>query len=468
MRAKNLNFSFWRLEGGDSMYQKLIKLTLPALLAFALAPSVSFAVPSFARQTGEDCAACHTSFPELTPFGRDFKLNGYTRGNRKLLPIAAMAQFSMTHAKETSTNGGTYMVRQDEPQFDGASLFIAGKITNNAGAFIQITYEQLDHFRDDGSIGHHTHADNVDVRVIGHQKLFGKDTTFGLDLNNNPTVQDLWNSTSAWGFPFNGSKLAGLGGTAGALTPSFGTMIDGGLAQTVAGVGGYFFWDRHLYGEVSFYGTADSVFRPMSAGAWYNDANNAYVNGRTNPYWRLAWVEDWGAHSLMVGTYGMQVNIYPDATDRNGPTDRYTDVAFDTQYQYISDPHIVTLQATYIHEKQNLRYTYAMEGSANPTNTMNTFKIKTSYLYDRKYGLTLDYFQTSGSADAVLYGNPDTAKPDNRGYIVEVDYNPWTNVRLALQYIAYTKMDGSKYNYDGSGRSAGDNNTLFLNTWFAF
>src|ERR1017187_3167756 len=40
-------------------------------------PSV-FAVPSFARQTGLSCEACHTVFPELTHFGRMFKANGYT------------------------------------------------------------------------------------------------------------------------------------------------------------------------------------------------------------------------------------------------------------------------------------------------------------------------------------------------------------------------------------------------------
>ena len=43
----------------------------------------SFAVPSFARQTGMACAACHTVFPELTPFGREFKLNGYVLDNIK-------------------------------------------------------------------------------------------------------------------------------------------------------------------------------------------------------------------------------------------------------------------------------------------------------------------------------------------------------------------------------------------------
>src|SRR5271169_194780 len=38
------------------------------------------ALPSYARQTGQPCGACHTDFPGLTPFGRRFKLFGYTIG----------------------------------------------------------------------------------------------------------------------------------------------------------------------------------------------------------------------------------------------------------------------------------------------------------------------------------------------------------------------------------------------------
>src|ERR1700720_1190075 len=36
------------------------------------------AVPSYSRQTGLSCATCHFAPPELTPFGRKFKLEGYT------------------------------------------------------------------------------------------------------------------------------------------------------------------------------------------------------------------------------------------------------------------------------------------------------------------------------------------------------------------------------------------------------
>ncbi len=49
-----------------------------AVIGFA---QPSLAVPSFARQTGLACEACHTVFPQLTPFGRVFKASGYTLFN---------------------------------------------------------------------------------------------------------------------------------------------------------------------------------------------------------------------------------------------------------------------------------------------------------------------------------------------------------------------------------------------------
>ena len=37
-----------------------------------------------------------------------------------------------------------------------------------------------------------------------------------------------------------------------------------------------------------------------------------------------------------------------------------------------------------------------------------------------------------------------------------------------LQYTGYRKFNGGNDNYDGFGRSAKDNNTLFLNVWLAY
>jgi hypothetical protein len=41
-------------------------------------------------------------------------------------------------------------------------------------------------------------------------------------------------------------------------------------------------------------------------------------------------------------------------------------------------------------------------------------------------------------------------------------------VKFGLQYVHYNKFDGATSNYNGAGRNAGDNNTLFAYAWIAF
>ena len=54
-----------------------------AVLAATFFAPPAQALPSFARQTGQPCGTCHTDFPGLTPYGRRFKLLGYTTGGGK-------------------------------------------------------------------------------------------------------------------------------------------------------------------------------------------------------------------------------------------------------------------------------------------------------------------------------------------------------------------------------------------------
>src|SRR6202166_2233667 len=179
----------------------------------------SWAVPSFARQTGMACAACHTVFPELTPFGREFKLNGYvldnikqikgiTLANRETLainslpPISMMLQVSYTHtgkALPDSAVSGALAKDGDVLFPQQASLFYAGKIADDLGAFVQLTYD---------GVGDSFGFDNSDIRYVRHFNTgSGKESennlVLGVTVNNGPTVQDVWNTTAAWGFPFS-------------------------------------------------------------------------------------------------------------------------------------------------------------------------------------------------------------------------------------------------------------------------
>ena len=85
-----------------STLKRLLALGIAAALGTILA-GPALAVPLFNRQTGQNCLACHAGgqFPELTPYGRLFKLTGYTLGERTV-PISAMAVASLSKVANTS------------------------------------------------------------------------------------------------------------------------------------------------------------------------------------------------------------------------------------------------------------------------------------------------------------------------------------------------------------------------------
>ncbi len=459
-------------------------------LAVLIAASDADAVPSFARQTGQECIACHVSFPELTPYGRYFKLTGYTIGKPAFtsegydhLPLAVMAQASVTNVRGNTMvapDSGDIVEanpRNNQGVFAGGSVFLAAKLTDYAGGFVQWSYDNLAPDPNTGKLKGHSGIDNTDLRIAAKYSAVGAaepDLIFGATLHNNPTVQDVWNSTPAFGYPYTASPFG--------PTPPVATLIDGGLAQQVAGAGGYFYWRKTLYGEVSAYRTANGPFSFLRAGQDTASEGGVAALKGYNPYFRIAVTHDWGANSVMVGAFGLQVDRYPSNLDTSTGTDRFRDVGIDAQYQYITDPHTFTVDATYIREKQSYDTSFQAvldtgEGigagptPANRSDTLRTLKLKASYYAQRKYGATLAYFSTTGSADEGLYGTDadgNARTPDTKGYIAELDYLPIQNIRLMLQYTGFTKFAGASTNYDGNGRNARDNNTLFFNVWVAF
>lgn len=451
--------------------------------ALGLAASSANAVPAFARQTGQNCVACHVSFPELTPYGRWFKLSGYTIGVRQAVPLAMMAQIGRTSISnnDDGTSTGTLVTARDRNvALNGASAFLAGKATDNIGGFVQWTYSR--NYSTDGTSVGHSGIDNTDIRWIGRilGRTSGEGNTsgdasadagavkflYGLTLHNNPTVQDVWNSSPAFGYPFTASPTA--------VGPTAGTQIEGALAQQVAGIGVYGFYDRTWYGELTAYRTADGGLSILRAGQDTSTPGAVARLSGTNPYARFAYNKEWGPHSLMLGAFGMRVDRFVDNTNPDSGTDRFTDKGVDAQYQYITNPHTITLQARYVNEHQDYASSFAQGLTANPTDTLNSTRLKASYYYDRKYGVTLSSFSLNGSADPNLYAPaPVTGsfngKPDSRGYVLELDYVPVQNIRLMLQYTAYTKFNGGGVGYDGvTTRRPSDNNTLFFNVWFAY
>lgn len=417
-------------------------------------------VPSFARQTNLPCNVCHTSFPQLTAFGRAFKLNGYTMVGMKQVktqgqgpgslaldeipPVSAMAQATITNVARTvpRTQNNTAAFPQE------FSLFVGEAITPHIGTFIQFTYAAAD-----GSFG----WDNAEIRYATHTQLDSKPLTFGLTLNNNPTMQDVWNSTPAWSYPFAGSEAA--------PGPNAAPIISDALAQQVVGLGAYAFWNNTVYLELTGYRSA-----PQGAPSPANILSEGTINGLT-PYWRLAVTRSFGQQSLEVGTFGLASRIFP--TGISGPTDHYTDIGLDAQYQRPMATSVLTARGSWIHEKQTLDASFAAGDAANPTNSLNTFNINGTLLLDRGLGFTAGVFATSGTADTGLYpadpiDGSATGSPNSNGFIGQFDFDPWQNTRIALQYVLYNKFNGGSTNYDGTGRNASNNDTLFLMAWLVF
>ncbi len=52
--------------------------------------------------------------------------------------------------------------------------------------------------------------------------------------------------------------------------------------------------------------------------------------------------------------------------------------------------------------------------------------------------------------------------------MAEINYLPWLNTKFSVQYTAYTRFNGGNSNYDGAGRTASANDTLYLLIWFAY
>ena len=420
------------------------------------------AIPSFARQTGQPCATCHTAFPELTPFGRRFKLSGYTLGggDSKLPPVAVMFLPTFTHTQQpqdTPPSPGTS--RNNNTVLQQASLFYGGQIYGNVGAFIQTTYDRA---------SERYMLDNTDIRYADTTTLLGKDLIYGISVNNNPTVQDVWNTTPAWSFPEVGATLA----------PQFkppGTTIEGGFAGQVAGAGAYTFWNDMLYAEVTGYKTLST--NALTALGEPDVASSSSLDG-VSPYWRLAAEPHWGDHYLEVGTFGMDMNIVPGRIAGFG-TDHVTDFGFDSQYQYSGDMNSVTVKVTEIYEQQHLAATFAQGNSSNLNNWLSSFKVNGSWVYDHTYSLSAGYFDVSGSSDVTLYGADSLVNsPNGRGLIFDAAYLPfshggptfwpWANARIGVSYTHYIQLFGGNKNFDGAGHNATGNDTAFLYAWLLF
>lgn len=446
-------------------------------MMFAVAASPARAVPAFAVQTGQPCQTCHVGGlgPQLTPYGRNFKLHGYTQRKGDFnLPFSAMAVASYIRTTKAQSAPPAHDFRtNDNFALDQVSLFFAGGFGAHLGAFVQATYD---------GVARAFAWDNLDLRAVTTTAFKSHDVVLGVSVNNSPGVQDPWNTLPAWGFPYTDSALA--------PSPSASPLIAGPLAQTTLGTTAYAWIDSRYYVEAGAYGSPGATtLRRLGA----DPLSPGDIDGLA-PYARVALQTALAGGVMEVGGFALQAHINPGLDRSTGLTDRYTDLGLDASYvKTLAHGHVVTVNSRYIHERQRLEATCALaleaaaaEGpSADPgaaqsdcaANDLNDLRLDGSYYWRNKIGFTVGAFDTFGSANPVLYPDNRTFRPDSSGLTFQVDATPFgaasqparrLNLRVGAQYTHYFTFEGAGRDFDRSGRSAGDNDTLRVFTWFAF
>jgi hypothetical protein len=441
-----------------AMRRSLFVLLLGALAILAKPAS---ALPAFAAQTGQPCQRCHVGGfgPQLTPYGRNFKLHGYTqRTGGFTLPISGMAVASYVRTAKDQTPPPHY-APNDNVTIDQVSMFLAGGFGRHLGAFIQATYD---------GVARTFTWDNVDVRAVMNPQLGAHDVTLGASINNNPTLSDPWNSLAAWGFPYTSSGLA--------PSPSASPLLNGAFAQTSLGATVYAWIDSALYLEGGAYGSPGATtLRRLGA----DPTVPGDIDGLA-PYGRVAYQARVGGGTAHLGAFVMNAHIHPALDRTTGETDRFTDVGVDGSYQRaLSNGDVVSLDFRYTHEGQALEASCILAGgdAGCPGNHLNDLRAEASYYWRNKIGGTIQVFNTTGNANPFIYPAERTFRPDSTGLMFQLDATPFgdlpqparrINLRVGLQYTLFTRFNGAATNFDGMGASASDNNTLRIFTWFAF
>jgi hypothetical protein len=391
----------------------------------------------------------------------NFKMSGYTLSMGKSnVPLSAMVQSSFSRVQKALSDGSP----QDNGQpAEQASVFLAGRIAENIGAFIQATSAS------GGNIG----MDNADIRYATQTTVADKPAIVGISLNNNPTVSDPFNTLPAWGAPY----IGGAGGSASSV------MLDGGLAQKAWGLNAYTLFDNKWYAELGGYTAASRSFLQNTNVIANSDPYDK--SDGISPYWRLAYMGNAGSGSYTAGVFGMQTKVILDPTSGvSGVSDKYNDIGVDGSYILQRDnSDTIAINGSVINENRQLDATQAAGGVENANNTLQKVNLHASYYFHDTYGLTLGTTRVSGSADGVLYA-PNTQDvgfagnvPDTDSYMLQADWTPFgkndswgapfANLRLGAQYTMFTKYNGATTNYDGNGRNASDNNTLYLFAWMS-
>ncbi len=437
---------------------RIFLVLIASLFVLSLAQK-SEAVPSYARQLEKPCTACHTIWPNLNEYGRQFKVKAYTDASPDwdvitkdrlnlfyVFPVSARIMF-IPYQKEQDS---TAPFEQNTTQIDNMQFFLAGRIFKYAGVFSSIESGSVPNGDSQGNF-------NLAVAKLAYAYPLSKGNTLGAVL--------------FWGLPNSADPFNSFGGwDRDIASPDDETlpwvMTKGWTGSLWSGsnygltVHGYFLGNR-LYAAVTATRSGDVADADFLSGDFMHSlAGNPFntAQGVTgNPFGfmgRLAWDQKLsnGAVTFGGGVYTGRENVLsPDNVTASTHVNRqFIDASLEQNY---GADHLVEAKAIYGFGQESgltplevgvieipnnpndlkegtTSVTTLGAGSSNKR-SFNGGAIEADYFFRRTYGIVGQYnWITNSKVDPADY-DPATRQ---RTWLVGLNYLPWLNTKLQFIY----------------------------------
>lgn len=407
-----------------------------ACAALCVGTAAVQAVPSFSRQTGSECVACHTGGvgPQLTAHGILFKLSGYTDSDGKSGKVPLSARFTLTDYNPNLGDGTT--------RVDQAAILLAGRLTNNIGAMAAVERNT------DNSTGLTTTGlRKTDFKFATETKLGDHDAVVGASLNNGPGVQDPLGTLPASGFPVVSNESRAFG------QEWAHSMLSGRLAHRSVGLSGFAFVDNHWYGEIGHYSALSAASADRLLGQ--DPVNDPGRMHGFSPYARMFYLQDWKTQFFTVGVVGMQSRI---DSAPGGPSDKLRDLGVDFSYGYIGTrEHQLKARAVFLREKRDY--------GATPPGALSSASLYEStftatYLYRNLIGVLYGQTHTRSNNDSAFFRYFPNGQPGAKWTLTGVFVTPfgkedswgapWANLRLGVFRSKFSRFNGSSSDLFGN------------------
>ncbi len=414
------------------MKLKLATLLGGLVVVLMVLPNASQAVPSYSRQIQKPCTACHTIWPDLNQYGRQFRVKAYTdvspdwkmitKDNLNLLaifPVSARAT-SFLYTKEKNTVAG---IDTDSTQIPNElALFIASRVFDYAGVFSHIAWSP------DGGF-------EFPVFKMAFQYPLGNNTLGLVGFKGAASSADPFNSLGGLHSPLPfGDESAPLVLTNGWTFSFFNEGNVGMVAQ------GYFL-NNHLYAAAG--GLRGGLSEDPSTGLLLNASPGATV-AQSDPfdgYFRLAWDQKLpdGAVTFGATYYVGDQKIIDSPLLLNLPfrskVERvYVDASLE---QNFGADHLLEIKGLY-----GWGWERNVFGGGEKRNFDGVY-LEGDYFYKRMFGLvaTYNFLNKSGVDPTDITGADKTTSQ----WLLSFNFLPWLNTKFALQYAQkHTKFAGDQ------------------------